>query len=273
MSVFQEKKPTVVIVPGAWCRPGLYDILASRLQDAGYQVRILDLPSNGDPPAFASDWKPDVRLISSTVESYADQGEKVVIVAHSAGGGSTTQAADGLSIQNREAAGKEGGILRLVYIAAFAPELGVSPFTHEQVREMFHWALVEDEIDFPDPKLLDEYLFNDCSPEDVSKYRQYVQKSAWRARHNAFTDVTYVGWKHISSSYLICQNDKAVIPDMQEAVVAQEGAKFDDVVRIQSGHSPFISHPQIVERFVRRAAGEDLVVQQDANAGEREQSR
>ena len=260
MSTSGFAKPTIVIVPGAWCCSSLYEPLISRLEHAGNKVHAIDLPSNGDPPSFSPDWQPDVNLISSTVESYADQSETIILVAHSAGGASATEAVRGLSVQDRRETGKPGGIERLVYIAAFAPDLGVSPFTHEQVRAAFYWALLDGEIDYPDPKLAVEILFNDLSPGDVAKYMPSVQKSAWRGRHNASTEVTYAGWKHIPSSYLICQNDKVVIPEMQEMTVAQEGSQFDDVVRIQAGHCPFISQPEIVERFVRRAAGEKDVV-------------
>ena len=82
---------------------------------------------------LAPDWQPDIKLISSTVESYADEGDIIILVAHSAGGASTTEAVRDLSVEDRKAGGKPGGIERLVYLAAFAPELGVSPMTHEQV--------------------------------------------------------------------------------------------------------------------------------------------
>ena len=262
MSTSRSSKPTIIIVPGAWCRPPLYDPLIDRLSHAGYKVHAIDLPSNGEPPNFSPDWQPDVKLISSTVESYADRGETVVLVAHSAGGASATEAVRGLSAQDRQAGGKPGGIERLVYIAAFAPDGGISPLTHEQVRAAFYWALIEGELDYPDPKLAAEILFNDLTPDEVSKFMPLVQKSAWRARQSAFTEVTYAGWKHTPSSYLICQNDQTLVPEMQEMIVAQERSKFDDVVRIQAGHCPFISQPEVVERFVRRAAGEkDIVVQ------------
>lgn len=260
MSAPSTSKPTIVVVPGAWCRPGLYGPLKFRLQQAGYKVHVVDLPSNGDPPSFASDWRPDIDLIASTVEACADQGETVVVVAHSAGGSSTTQAVQGLSLQDRQAAGKLGGISRLVYIAAFAPDSGVSPMSHEEVRAFFYWALIEDEMDYPDPNLVDEFLFNGLPSDDVTKYRPFVQKSAWRARHHAETNVTYVGWKNIPSSYLICQQDKAVPLPMQEMIIAQEGSKFDHVRRIDAGHSPFISHTDITTNFVRIAAGEDEAV-------------
>lgn len=260
MSTSTPAKPTIVLIPGAWCHPSLYDPLLERLSHAGYKVHAIDLPSNGDPPSFSQDWQPDVNLISSTVEAYADQGETIILVAHSAGGASSTEAVRGLSVQDRKSSGKPGGIQRLVYIAAFAPDLGVSPLTHEQARAAFYWALTDGDLDYPDPKLVVEIMFNDVAPDEVAKHIPYIQKSAWSARHNASTDVTYAGWKHIPSSYLLCQNDKAVVPEMQEMMIAQDRSRFDDVVRIQAGHCPFISQPEFVEKFVRRAAGERDIV-------------
>ena len=261
MSGSTSQKPNIVIVPGAWCRPGLYEPLESRIQKAGYKVQVVDLPSNGDPPSFAPDWTPDIKLIASTVEACVENGETVVVVAHSAGGASTTQAVQGLSLQERQAVGHPGGVARLVYLCAFAPDLGMSPMSHTEVRAFFYWALIKDEIDYPDPNLIDDFLFNGLSAEDIAEYKPFVQKSAWKARQHAGTDVTYVGWKHIPSSYLICQRDKAVPPDMQEMIVAQDGSKFDDVLRIDAGHSPFISHADVTANFVRRAAGEDMTVE------------
>lgn len=260
MSGSTHTKPTIIIVPGSWIRPPLYEPLAAPLRRAGYEVHILDLPSNGDPPSFAPDWQPDIKTIASAVEFHADQGKDIVLVPHSAGGGSSTEAVRGLSKANRQELGKAGGIQRLVYLAAFAPDLGVSPIPHEEVRKIYWWAPVEGEIDYPRPDLVADILFTGLPPEEVDKYLPSVQKSAWRARQSAYTDVTHAGWKHIPSSYLICTRDKAVVPELQEMMAAQEGSKFDDVVRLDAAHFPFITHPEFVSKFVRRAAGETDVV-------------
>lgn len=259
MSASSATKPTIVIVPGAWCPSLLYEPLTSRLQAAGYKVRALDLPSNGDPPSFSPDWQPDIRAIATAVQTYADEGEDILIIAHSAGGASSSQAAEGLSKQDRQAEGKPGGIVRMLYLAAFVPDLGPSPHTVQQIRDMFPWVAVDGEIDYPIPDLAPGILFNDLPSEEASMWVSRLQKSAWMARASSYTEVTYVGWKHIPCSYLLCEDDKTVPPQMQEMTIAQDGAKFDDVARLQAGHCPFVSQPDFVAKFVRRAAGESYV--------------
>lgn len=66
----------------------------------------------------------------------------------------------------------------------------------------------------------------------------------------------YAAWKHIPSTYLICTIDNAISPKIQERMVAQDGAKWSEVVRLRSGHSPMVSMPEETARIIRRAAGE-----------------
>jgi pimeloyl-ACP methyl ester carboxylesterase len=65
--------------------------------------------------------------------------------------------------------------------------------------------------------------------------------------------VTYEAFFKIPTAYLICSEDKALPPVYQEAMVKY--AKPDMVERIKSGHSPFISQPNVVADFLMRAAG------------------
>ena len=249
-------KPTIVIIPGAWCPSSIYEPLTSRLRNTGYKVHPLDLPSNGDPPTLSPDWQPDLQTISTAIQTHADEGEDVLVVAHSAGGASASQAVQGLSKEDRQAEGKLGGVIQFLMLAAFTPAEGPNPNTVEDLRQLFPWVVADDEIDYPHPDRAAEILFNDLPSDQASEMASRIQKSAWKARHSVYTTVTYAGWKHIPSSYLLCENDNTVVPQFQEMMIAQEGGKFDDVVRLPAGHFPFISQPDFVARFVRRAAGE-----------------
>ena len=84
----------------------------------------LDLPSTED--AGKEGWQDDVAFIHHTVEQLADQGRNIVLVAHSRGGLPASDAAEGLSITDRAKHDKLGGIVRIVYMAAFAGPEGVS---------------------------------------------------------------------------------------------------------------------------------------------------
>ena len=49
--------------------------------------------------------------------------------------------------------------------------------------------------------------------------------------------------------YLLCERDQAIPPAFQEVMV--QVGKFDKVVRLESGHSPFLSIPhRVVEAIV-----------------------
>jgi hypothetical protein len=68
----------------------------------------------------------DAAYFQRIIESLADQGRAVVIVTHSYGGVPGTESAKGLSKTDRQAAGKDGGVVGIVYLAAIVPEVGQS---------------------------------------------------------------------------------------------------------------------------------------------------
>ena len=62
-------------------------------------------------------------------------------------------------------------------------------------------------------------------------------------------------WFEILSVFILCQKDKAIPPAVAEWVIA--AAKVDwDVVRLDAGHSPFLSMPDTLAAAVRYFAGE-----------------
>lgn len=73
-----------------------------------------------------------------------------------------------------------------------------------------------------------------------------------------WSKVTYPAYKHIPSTYLLCEKDNAIPLAAQEGMLAGTDVKFD-VERCAAGHSPFLSMPEFVAEVVRRAAGEEGV--------------
>lgn len=119
------KKPAIVLVPGSFCHSSHYAPLLQPLQDAGVNVHVLDPPTYhskklGHLPTMYD----DASFIAKSVETLADQGEQVVLVAHSYGGIPASESVKGLSIGDRREQGKPGGIVRLAYITAVVPKLG-----------------------------------------------------------------------------------------------------------------------------------------------------
>ena len=243
------KKPTIVIVPGAWHLPIHFQPLTSRLEKAGYTVHALHLPSIGDNPTTV-DFSEDVELIRDTIQQATDQGDDVVVVVHSAGGVTGSEGTQGLSKAERQKSGKEGGVVRMVYIAAFAAPEGVGVFRATNGPDP--WIILEGPVCRPgDPihRFYHDLPLNEAE-EAVSNLRLHSTGALW-------SDATYAAWKHIPSTYLVCENDQAIPLAAQEAMIADPEAKFT-VERCIASHSPMLSMPDFTTEVVRRAAGEKI---------------
>lgn len=115
---------TVVLVPGAWHQPCCMRQLQDELTSRGLNATTVAHPSIGNtsPPlkTMVDDWA----SLHATIEKLADDGHFVTVVAHSYGGAVTSGAAEGLGVAERRAAGKAGGIVKIVYLAAFVVPKG-----------------------------------------------------------------------------------------------------------------------------------------------------
>lgn len=63
--------------------------------------------------------------------------------------------------------------------------------------------------------------------------------------------VTYTAYLEIPSTYIVCENDKALPPSVQERMIAQGKGAFR-VERCQEGHSPFLSNPDYIVECIKR---------------------
>ena len=66
----------------------------------------------------------DAAFLAGEIAKLADAGARVVVISHSYGGIPATECVKGLSVKERRAEGKEGGVVRLGYMTALVPEVG-----------------------------------------------------------------------------------------------------------------------------------------------------
>jgi len=119
-----SEKPTLVFIPGAWHTPEYFEGVISQLKAHGYPVRALRMPSvGGDDTSTMAD---DAAYIQKTTSALAAEGKEIILVMHSYGGIPGTQSAKGLLQKERAAEGQRGGIIGLVYLAAFLLPAGQS---------------------------------------------------------------------------------------------------------------------------------------------------
>lgn len=117
--------------PGAFAMPDSYDALIGKLKAKDVDVRGLHLPSVGlgpqqSRPGQGPNMYDDAAFIAEEAKKEADAGRNVVLVAHSYSGVPVSQSPKGLTIKERRAQGKKGGVIGLAYITSLVPTLGQS---------------------------------------------------------------------------------------------------------------------------------------------------
>ena len=150
-STLQSHDLGVVISPGGWHTPPLYDNLVQALVQRGVEaatplmpttnITTADVtdPSNpifnmAEPPEGWPTVYDDAKAVGNAVHSMINRGKKVLIIGHSMGGFAATQAAiPEYQIQNRRKEGLPGGVIGLFYFGAFLPPVGIA--VNEMVGE------------------------------------------------------------------------------------------------------------------------------------------
>lgn len=116
-------KPSLVFAAGAWYPQTIFDPIIEKLAD--YRSHSVAFPSVHEASSV-TDLQPDIDAVRSLVQREADDGNDIVVIAHSWAGLPVSSALDGLSKTEREQAGNTGGVVKLVFIAAFLPSIGES---------------------------------------------------------------------------------------------------------------------------------------------------
>ncbi|MEV0259943.1 alpha/beta hydrolase [Streptomyces sp. NPDC050617] len=212
-----EPRPTFLLVHGAWHRPTCWEPLQAALAAEGWQSRTVTLPSGGPQPTPSAGMYADAEEVSAQLRRIPGP---VVVVGHSYGGFPVTQAA-----------GDHPNVTRLVYLAAYVPEEG------EYTRGM-HGAPQTDDLEGSVPGFEDArgLLYQDLTDEQAELAIGRLVEQSKRSFHEP---ITQAAWRTVPSTYVLCEQDRALKPAMQEKMAARTGR----VERIARSHSPFLSAP------------------------------
>ena len=278
--------PHVVLVPGFWEGPRVYDALLRLLHKHDYQASVIPLQSTGCKSPGNPSMKDDVAFIRERIHAIVQGGggQKVLLVLHSAGAFLGSMAIKDLSVAEREAAGKKGGVAKIVFLAgALLPEgstHGPAPFFEYKVCGTF--SLHAPRTYFfrscnahPDRFLHfishladrcvstgqgnemycvtpEKLLFNDLSAEDAT---EWVKTLSCQPSSGWDDIIDYAGWKKVPSVYLIAEGDAILSKDLQLEMAKMAGS---EVERCSAGHCCMIGQPEKCLEVVRKAAGEVL---------------
>jgi pimeloyl-ACP methyl ester carboxylesterase len=212
-------RPTIVLIHGAWHGPWCWDQLRFALHTSGWETTAPGLPSVPmDPTRPTAGLHDDVAALLEHVEHIDGP---VVLFAHSYAGMPATELA----------ALRPDKISELIYLAAYVPHVGDSLFS------IHGMAIPEDVtgmVPVPEDPIAMFYADVDSATASAAAARLRPQSlRSWIERVDQ-VDV------RPPTTYFVCENDQALPTPMQDAFATYT----DQVERLDSGHSPFLSQPQ-----------------------------
>ncbi|KAK7229918.1 hypothetical protein V2G26_002088 [Clonostachys chloroleuca] len=244
-------QPSVIVIPGAWHLASCLDPFIETLKAAGFPAEGLTLRSVGDADSGISD---DEVLIRSRIESRIHAGEDVIVIAHSYAGLPMSAATAGLAKRSRASRGEKGGVLGVVYLAAFVPLDGESVVG--LLGDLLWWMEEDTEARVIKVKANSpaEVFFNDCSPEQIAAVSSALKP---HSKKSLASPITTIGWRDSAydgcRAYIRCSQDKALSIERQDAFVERSGVQWV-VKTLDASHSPFISMPQALTVAVQEIA-------------------
>jgi pimeloyl-ACP methyl ester carboxylesterase len=218
---------TVMLVHGAWHQPATWAKLEPELHALGYDTRAPALPSSGENPTAGM--HEDAAVLAKELASIE---RPVVLLGHSYAGIPVTEAAAGAD-----------NVTRLIYLAAYMPDLGQSMYSLHGAPEPEDTSGV-----FPltaDPRHSLYAELSDAEAEEAM--RELVQQTHLSCAEK----VSAVAWRDIPSTYIVTEQDK----DLPIALQEQMAAQATEIRRIASAHSPFLSQPRQLATLIDEITG------------------
>ncbi|KAJ5775274.1 uncharacterized protein N7511_000285 [Penicillium nucicola] len=249
-------KPTFIFSLGAWMHPAVFDTVRTRLEALGFPSECPAHPSIGaEPPSLTLD--DDVSSLRSVLTAVAEEGRDIVVVGHSYGGVVASSAVEGLDKPARTANGKRGGVVSVVYLAAFALDKGQS-LLELLGGSPLPWMKIEG--DYVHAEGAGDIAWQDLTLEQREKWDSTVTHTS-RAVFSG--EATYEPWQDIPCSYIICEQDQALLPPIQE-FFALKICRPGQTHRLPASHSPFLSMPErLVGVFAKCASIMELSVDEN----------
>jgi pimeloyl-ACP methyl ester carboxylesterase len=196
------------------------------LDAAGRRSVAVDLPSVSSATATLQD---DAARVRETLDMLDGDA---VLVGHSYGGAVVTEA------------GAHPNVAHLVYLAAFALEVGESVVENalaggEGADDLEAAMQVGDGVLTLDPAIAATAFFDDCAPEQAAGAIKRLRPQSLTALSGT---VTVAAWSEKPATYVVCTEDRALTVALQRSNAARIGSSVD----WPTSHSPFLSRPDLV---------------------------
>jgi pimeloyl-ACP methyl ester carboxylesterase len=218
----------IVLVHGAWADGSSWSKVIPLLEAKGFHVVAAQLPLTSQAD--------DVATVQRAI---ARVDGRLLLVAHSYGGAVMTQA------------GNDPKVAGLVYVAAFAPAEGESPFDLTNANPTpFLQHLQLDQFGF---LMLTSAGIRKDFAQDLSDSEQTVLAATQSPTSVAALSapISTPAWRNKPSWFVIAAHDRVIAPELQAMFAERMNATS---ITLSSSHVAMLSQPYVVASFIRRAA-------------------
>jgi pimeloyl-ACP methyl ester carboxylesterase len=220
---------TVVLVHGAWADGSSWNKVIPLLQAKGLSVIAVQVPLT----SIEDD-------VAATKRIIADTEGTIVLVSHSWGGMAVTEA------------GNDPKVAALVYVSAFAPDVGESGSSligaHPAPPALS--TIVTDSAGFVYQTI--DGMAKNIAPDIPVADAQVLAVTQGRLAGKAFgQSVTVAAWKTKPSWFIVTADDRVVSAELRAAEAKRMGAR---TTMIHSSHMSLLSHPMEVAAVIEDAA-------------------
>jgi pimeloyl-ACP methyl ester carboxylesterase len=220
-----NKVKNIVLVHGAWADGSGWQAVHDILRERGYNVSIVQNPVT----SLADD-------VAAVDRVLARQSAPALLVGHSYGGVVITEAGDAPNVAG------------LVYVAAFAPDVG------ESVSKLVEGGAPppvqpsKDGFLFFDPAVFPQAFAHDLPPAQAA-FMAAAQLPPSAAAFDA--QVTQASWRDRRTWYVVAKDDHLIPPSAQRQMAARAHAT---VTEVAGSHAVYISQPNAVAEAIDAAA-------------------
>ncbi|KAI3331190.1 hypothetical protein F4824DRAFT_491650 [Ustulina deusta] len=242
-----EPSPTIFFTPGAWHSPWVFDDVRSILSARGFGTEASSLATVESADSSVGTVS-DAAKVRSALTKLINEGKEVVIVAHSYGGAVASNAVEGLGIEHRTSNGLKGGVILILYLAAFALPAKTTVLAALGGSYLDWWKVSEDGFLTPLEPL--DVFYADVEPSLAKKAIDDLKPMPLRVLTDISAYSPLDGGFEVG--YIFAEKDQAVPIGVQHAMFSQFPAGSFSA-SLASSHSPFFSIPDTLADTIQKA--------------------